>query len=223
MTEKKLYLIDGNSAVYRSYYAIRHLSNTKGFPTNAIFGFISMLRKFMQKEKPHYLGIAFDVKGPTVRHKAFKDYKAQRKPMPEDLVVQIPVIKKVIQALNIPFFEHEDYEADDVLGSLAHQASKRNISSVIVTTDKDIFQLVDKQISVYNPVKNIYLDEIKVKEHFGVSPSQVIDVLALWGDPSDNVPGVPGIGEKTSKSLINQFGSLENLLKKLDQIDHDHN
>jgi DNA polymerase-1 len=219
MKEKKLYLIDGNSAIYRSYYAIRHLSNTKGFPTNAIFGFISMLRKFIQKEKPHYLGIAFDVKGPTVRHKAFKDYKAQRKPMPEDLVVQIPVIKKVIRALNIPFFEHENYEADDVLGSLAHQASKRDVSSVIVTTDKDLFQLVDELISVYNPVKDIYLDEKKVKELFGVSPSQVIDVLALWGDPSDNIPGVPGIGEKTSKSLINQFGSLENLLEKLDQIE----
>jgi DNA polymerase-1 len=219
MKEKKLYLIDGNSAIYRSYYAIRHLSNTKGFPTNAIFGFISILRKFIEKEKPHYLGIVFDVKGPTVRHKAFKDYKAHRKPMPEDLVVQIPVIKKVIQALNIPFFEQENYEADDVLGSLAHQASKRNISSVIVTTDKDLFQLVDKLISVYNPIKDIYLDEKKVKELFGVSPSQVIDVLALWGDQSDNIPGVPGIGEKTSKSLINQFGSLENLLKKLDQIE----
>lgn len=219
MKEKKLYLIDGNSAIYRSYYAIRHLSNTKGFPTNAIFGFISILRKFIEREKPHYLGIAFDVKGPTIRHKAFKDYKAHRKPMPEDLVVQIPVIKKVIQALNIPFFEDENYEADDVLGSLAYQASKRNVSSVIVTTDKDLFQLVDKLISVYNPVKDIYLDEEKVKELFGVSPSQVIDVLALWGDQSDNIPGVPGIGEKTSKSLINQFGSLENLLKKLDQIE----
>ncbi len=219
MAEKKLYLIDGNSALYRSYYAIRNLSNSKGFPTNAIFGFISMLRKFMQKENPRYLGIAFDVKGPTVRHKAFKEYKAQRKPMPEDLVVQIPVIKKVIQAMNIPFFEHENYEADDVLGSLAHQAAKRKIPSVIVTTDKDIFQLVDKLISIYNPVKDIYLDEKKVKEIFGVSPSQVIDVLALWGDPSDNIPGVPGIGEKTSKSLINQFGSLENLIEQLDLIE----
>jgi len=219
MKGKKLYLIDGNSLVYRSYYAIRFLSNSKGFPTNAIYGFISMLKKFIEKEKPYYLGIVFDVKGPTIRHKAFKDYKAHRKPMPEDLVVQIPIIKKVIQAMNIPFFEHENYEADDVLGSLAHHASKKQISSVIVTTDKDIFQLVDKLTSVYNPVKDIYLDERKVKELFGVSPSQVTDVLALWGDPSDNIPGVPGIGEKTSKSLISQFGSLENLLDNLDQIE----
>ncbi len=211
-------MIDGNSLVYRSYYAIRFLSNSKGFPTNAIFGFISMLKKLIEKEKPPYLGIVFDVKGPTIRHKAFKDYKAHRKPMPEDLVVQIPLIKKVVQAMNIPFFEHENYEADDVLGSLAHQASKKQIPSVIVTTDKDIFQLVDNLTSVYNPVKDIYLDEKKVKELFGVSPSQVTDVLALWGDPSDNIPGVPGIGEKTSKSLISQYGSLDNLLDKLDQV-----
>ncbi|MDH4257479.1 MAG: DNA polymerase I, partial [Candidatus Aminicenantes bacterium] len=219
MKEKKLYLIDGNSFVYRSYYAIRFLSTSKGFPTNAIYGFISMLRKLMAQEKPVYLGIVFDVKGPTIRHKAFKDYKAHRKPMPDDLVVQMPVIKKVIKALNIPCFEYENYEADDVLGSLAHQASRKNIPSVIVTTDKDLFQLVDKQTTVYNPAKETHLDEKKVKEQFGASPSQVTDVLALWGDPSDNIPGVPGIGEKTSKSLINRFGSLENLLKNLDRIE----
>jgi len=219
MKEKKLYLIDGNSLVYRSYYAIRFLSTSKGFPTNAVYGFISTLRKLMDQEKPVYLGIVFDVKGPTIRHKAFKDYKAHRKPMPDDLAVQIPVIKKVIKALNIPCFEYENYEADDVLGSLAHQASLKNIPSVIVTTDKDLFQLVDKQTSVYNPVKDIHLDEKKVKEQFGASPSQVTDVLALWGDPSDNIPGVPGIGEKTSKSLINRFGSLKNLLKNLDRIE----
>jgi DNA polymerase-1 len=219
MAEKKLYLIDGNSLLYRSYYAIQRLSTSKGFPTNAVFGFISMLKKLMEKEKPHYLGIVFDAKGPTIRHKAFEDYKAHRKPMPEDLVVQIPVIKKIVRAFNIPFFEQENYEADDVLGTLAHQASSQNIQSVIITTDKDIYQLVDKSTTVFNPVKEITLDEKKVKEHFGVSPSQVVDVLALWGDPSDNIPGVPGIGEKTSKALINQFGSLEKLLKNLDQIE----
>jgi len=219
MTEKKLYLIDGNSLLYRSYYAIKHLSNSKGFPTNAIFGFLSMLRKLMENEKPGYIGIAFDTKGPTIRHKAFKDYKAHRKPMPEDLVVQVPVLKKIIKALNIPFFENENYEADDVLGSLAHYASSQNIPSVIVTNDKDIFQLVDKLTIVYNPAKEIYIDEKKVKEFFGVSPSQVIDVLSLWGDPTDNIPGVPGIGEKTSKALINQFDSLENLLKNLSKVE----
>lgn len=219
MAEKKLYLIDGNSFLYRSYYAVQPLSTSKGFPTNAVFGFISMLKKLMEREKPHYLGIVFDVKGPTIRQKAFKDYKANRKPMPEDLVVQIPVIKKILRAFNIPLFEQENYEADDVLGSLAQRASSHNVLSVIVTNDKDIFQLVDKLTIVYNPVKEISLDEKKVKEHFGVSPSQVVDVLALWGDSSDNIPGVPGIGEKTSKALINQFGSLEKLLKNLDNIE----
>jgi len=218
MAEKKLYLIDGNSLLYRAYYAIQRLSTSKGFPTNAVFGFISMLKKLMEKEKPHYLGIVFDTKGPTIRHKAYKDYKAHRKPMPEDLVAQIPVIKKIVRAFNIPMFEHENYEADDVLGSLAQKASSKNVLSVIVTNDKDLFQLVDKSTIVYNPVKEITLDEKKVKEHFGVSPSQVADVLALWGDPSDNIPGVPGIGEKTSKALINQFGSLAKLLKNLDDI-----
>ena len=219
MAEKKLYLIDGNSFLYRSYYAVQPLSTSKGFPTNAVFGFISMLKKLMEREKPRYLGIVFDAKGPTIRHKAFKDYKANRKPMPEDLVVQIPVIKKILRAFNIPLFEQENYEADDVLGSLAQRASSQNIQSVIVTNDKDIFQLVDKLTIVYNPVKEISLDEKKVKEHFGVSPSQVVDVLALWGDSSDNIPGVPGIGEKTSKALINQFGSLEKLLNNLDNIE----
>ena len=218
MKKKKLFLVDGNSLLYRSYYAIQRLSTSQGFPTNAVYGFINMLRKMINNEKPEYLGIVFDTKGPTIRHAAFKDYKAQRKPMPEDLEVQIPVVKKVVKALNIPYFEFESYEADDVLGSLARKASAQEIHSVLVTNDKDLFQLVNKTTTVYNPAKEIYLDEKTVKESFGASPSQVIDVLALWGDPSDNVPGVPGIGEKTSKSLINEYGSLDNLLHSLDKL-----
>lgn len=218
MSEKRLFLIDGSSLLYRSYYAIRRLSTSKGFPTNAVYGFISMLRKFIDKEKPAFLGIVFDTAGPTIRHKAFKEYKAHRKPMPEDLAVQIPVVKKIITALNIPFFEYENYEADDVLASLARLATSYDISSVIVTNDKDIFQLVDESTIVYNPVKEIYIDREKVKDYFGVLPSQVTDVLALWGDPTDNIPGVPGIGEKTSKELIAEFGSLDNLLKNMEKI-----
>jgi DNA polymerase-1 len=218
MSEKRLFLIDGNSLLYRSYYAIQRLSTSKGFPTNAIYGFFSMVRKLIEKENPSYFGVVFDAKGPTIRHKAYKEYKAHRKPMPEDLVIQIPTVKKVLGALNIPFFEHENYEADDVLASLAQRASSQNILSVIVTNDKDMLQIVDKSTIVYNPVKELYLDKNKVKEYFGVSPAQVTDVLALWGDPTDNIPGVPGVGEKTSKELINQFGSLDNLLNNLAQI-----
>ena len=218
MSAGKLFLIDGNSLLYRSYYAIQRLSTSQGFPTNAIYGFINTLRKIMDQEKPPYLGVVFDTGRPTIRHKAFKAYKAHRKPMPEDLIPQVPVLKKVLKAMNIPFFEHEGYEADDVLASLARKAAREKIPAVIVTTDKDLLQLVDSSITVYNPAKEIYLDEKTVKEAFGVSPGQVVDVLSLWGDPTDNVPGVPGIGEKTSKMLINEFGSLDNLLSSLDKI-----
>lgn len=218
MAEKKLFLIDGYSLLYRSYYAIKRLSTSKGFPTNAIYGFLNMLRKIKDKEKPYYLGVVFDVKGPTIRHKTYKEYKATRKPMPEDLTIQLPVVKKIMKAMNIPSFEFENYEADDVLGSLAKQASSQNVQTVIVTHDKDLFQLVNQSITIYDPVKEIHLDNKKVKEIFGVFPHQVVDVLALWGDPTDNVPGVPGIGEKTSKTLINQFGSLENLIKNLPRL-----
>jgi len=216
--EKKLFLIDGNSLLYRAYYAIRRLSTSKGFPTNAVFGFLNILRKIQEKEKPGYLGVVFDAKGPTVRHQAFKEYKAHRKPMPEDMIPQIPVLKKILRAMNIPSLEYEGYEADDVLGTLASKAEARNIPSVLVSTDKDLLQLVGPSTTVYNPVKEVYLDESAVRELFGVSPSQVVDVLALWGDPSDNIPGVPGIGEKTAKDLIRRYGSIENLLENLDRL-----
>ena len=218
MDDKKLFLVDGNSLLYRSYYAIRQLSNSAGFPTNAIFGFVSTLRKLIETEKPDYLGIVFDTKGPTVRHQLFKDYKAQRKPMPEDLVVQVPVLKKLIAALRIPLYESETHEADDVLASLARIASERKVRSVIVTTDKDLLQTIDGMTSVYNPAKEVTIDKAGVKGFFGAEASQVADVLSLWGDPSDNIPGVPGIGDKTAKALIEEFGSLDNLLKNLDRV-----
>jgi DNA polymerase-1 len=218
MSKNKLFLIDGHSLLYRAYYAIRNLSTSKGFPTNAIYGFISTLRKLQDKENPAYLGVVFDVEGPTIRHEAYKEYKAHRKPMPEDLAVQIPVLKKLLEAMHIPVIEFERYEADDVLGSMARKASSKKVSTVLVSTDKDLFQLVDESTTIYNPVKEIYMDKKAVEETFGVPPSQVIDVLALWGDPSDNIPGVPGIGEKTSKSLIREFRTIENLLNKLDEL-----
>jgi DNA polymerase-1 len=219
MKKKKLLLIDGSSLLYRSYYAIRFLTNSDGFPTNAIYGFIMTLKKLIDQEAPHYLGIVFDTKEPTERHKIYTEYKAHRKPMPEDLVVQIPPLKKIVKAMNIPAFEQPGYEADDIIGTFAQKASKKNIQTIIVTTDKDLFQMVDANTSVYNPAKDLTLDEAGVKEFFGVSPSQVIDVLALWGDPSDNIPGVPGIGEKTAKSLISRFDSLDGLLKNLQKIE----
>jgi DNA polymerase-1 len=218
MDDKRLFLVDGNSLLYRSYYAIQRLSNSAGFPTNAIYGFVSTLKKLIEAEKPDYLGIVFDTKGPTVRHQLFKDYKAQRKPMPEDLVVQVPVLKKLITALRIPLYESESYEADDVLASLARIASGRKVRSVIVTTDKDLLQVIDGMTSVYNPAKEITIDKAGVKDFFGAEASQVADVLSLWGDPSDNIPGVPGIGDKTAKALVEEFGSLDNLLENLGRV-----
>jgi DNA polymerase-1 len=218
MGKKRLFLIDGHSLLYRAYYAIRHLSNSQGFPTNAIFGFLSMMKKLQEKESPTHLGIVFDAKGPTIRHEAFQAYKATRKPMPEDLAVQIPVLKNILEALHIPVVEYAKYEADDALGSLAKKASAKKIHTVLVSTDKDLYQLVDEWTTLYNPAKEIHLDKNAVEEHFGVLPSQVVDVLALWGDPSDNIPGVPGVGEKTSKALVHQFRTLENMLKNIDQI-----
>jgi DNA polymerase-1 len=218
MEEKRLFLIDGNSLLYRSYYAIRQLSTSQGFPTNAIFGFVTALRKIIDQEKPDYLGVVFDVKGPTVRHEAYKDYKAHRKPMPDDLAVQIPVLKEVLHALRIPTAEFEKYEADDVLATLARRAAKKKVRSVIVTTDKDLLQVVDESTVVFNPAKETTLDEAGVRDFFGVGADQVIDVLSLWGDPTDNVPGVPGVGEKTAKALIQEFGSLDNLLRNLDRV-----
>ncbi|MFQ6038297.1 MAG: DNA polymerase I [Candidatus Aminicenantales bacterium] len=218
MEEKKIYLIDGNALLYRAFYAIKRLSAPGGFPTNAIYGFLNMLRKLQEKEKPRYLGIVFDTPGPTVRHEAYEEYKAHRKPMPEDMEVQIPVLKKILKAMKIPVLEFANYEADDVLGSLARKAASKNLRAVIVSTDKDLLQLVDEKTTVYNPAKEIHLDRQKVEEEFGVPPSRVTDVLALWGDPSDNVPGVPGIGEKTSKALIRQFDSLDELIARLDEI-----
>jgi DNA polymerase I len=214
----RIFLIDGNSLLFRAFYAIKRLSTSRGFPTNAIYGFISALRKLIDAESPDYLGVVFDTKGPTIRHEAFKDYKAQRKPMPEELVVQIPVLKKIIDALRIPLYEAPGYEADDVLASLARLAAARGLHSVIVTTDKDLLQVVGPAVSVFNPSKEIMIDECGVKDFFGVDPAQVTDVLSLWGDPTDNIPGVPGIGEKTAKSLILEFGSLDGLLARIDEV-----
>lgn len=218
MSEKTIFLIDGNHLLYRSFYAIKHLSNSKGFPTNAVFGFISTLRKLMDQHHPDSLGVIFDTKGPTFRHLTFKEYKAHRKPMPDDLVIQIPVLKKILKALNIPILEKKKYEADDVLGSLSRIIPSHNLHTIIVSSDKDLLQLVDKNTSVYNSAKDLLLNEDGVMETFGVAPSKIIDVLALWGDSSDNIPGVPGIGEKTSKALIKQFGSLDEMLDNLDHI-----
>lgn len=218
MSTTCIYLIDGYSLLYRSFYAIKGLSSPEGIPTNAVYGFLAALKKLKSSQSLDHLGVVLDTKGPTFRHEQYEDYKANRKPMPEELSVQVPILRDLLKALQIPTIEQDRYEADDILGSLASEAAGKKIHTVLVTTDKDLYQLVDDWTRVYNPAKEQMLDRDGVKRIFGVFPHQVTDVLALWGDPSDNIPGVPGIGEKTAKSLIQEFGSLQNLLENLAKI-----
>lgn len=218
MQAKTLYLIDGSSLLYRSYYAVQRLSTAGGFPTNAIYGFLTALRKILDDAGPDHIGIVFDAPGAKIRQEVYRDYKANRKPMPDDLVVQLPKLKEVLGAYRIPLLENSRYEADDVLGCLAVRAAAEGFQTVIVTTDKDLFQLVNDSTKVFNPAKEILFDAREVRKTFGVPPDRVVDVLSLWGDPSDNIPGVPGIGEKTAKTLISEHGSLEQLLAHPERI-----
>ncbi len=218
VTSKRLFLIDGMSHIYRAYYAIRNLSNSKGMPTNAIFGFTSMLRKLIQDQNPDYIGVALDLEGPTVRHEKYQEYKATRKPMPPDLVQQIPYILKVCEAFCVPVIGHEGFEADDVIGTLSLKATQQGLQTVIVTSDKDMLQLVSDCVVVFDAAKDTILDSQKVQEKLGVRPDQVADLLGLWGDASDNVPGAPGIGEKGAKELIQTYGTLENVLQNWEKV-----
>lgn len=211
-------ILDASSLIYRSFYAIKKLTTKEGFPTNAIYGFLNTLRKIINEVKPDYICVALDAGGKTVRHEAYEKYKAERRPMPDDLQIQIPWIKRIISAYGIPMIEIPAYEADDIIGSLAEKGRKEGFEVIIATTDKDLFQIVKDGIKIYNPAKGIFLDEKGVEEFFGVRPHEVVDVLALWGDPTDNVPGVPGIGEKGAKELIKDFGSIENILSNLEKV-----
>ncbi|MFA5256078.1 MAG: DNA polymerase I [Candidatus Omnitrophota bacterium] len=222
MPKKRLFLIDGNSFCYRAFYAIRSLSNSKGQPTNAVYGFNSMLGKIIKEEKPDMLAVAFDLKGPTFRHKKFDEYKIHRKPMPDDLISQMSYIRQLVQAHSIPVYEMQGYEADDVLATLAKKAEDRGIEAFIVTGDKDALQLVNSHIKVYSTHKEgLVYDERKIKEIYGVGPDKMTDIMALMGDATDNIPGVKGIGEKSAIELIGEFGSLEGLYKNIDKVKSD--
>ncbi len=213
----RLFLIDGSSFCYRAFYAIRSLSTSRGQPTNAVYGVVAMLRKLLEEEKPECLAVAFDLPKPTFRHLRYEAYKEHRKPMPEPLVEQLPWIREVLKGFRIPLFEREGYEADDILGTLAVQAVKRGMSVYLVTGDKDALQLVGGKVKVYRPVRDGHeiLDDRTLKERWHLRPDQVVDVMALMGDESDAIPGVPGIGEKTAVELIQRHGSVETLLDRL--------
>lgn len=213
-----LYLIDGNSYVYRAYYAIRGLTNSKGFPTNAIYGFTNMLLKIIKEKKPDGIIVSFDSPVPTERHRIFEAYKAQRPETPGDLIQQLPYIRKMVAALNIKVFEIPGYEADDILGTLAKQAAANGADVYIVTGDKDMLQTVDDRIKVYDPMKDKVFDEAYVREKYGVGPARIPEYMALTGDAVDNIPGIRGIGEKTARELLTEFSSLDELLNNAGRI-----
>lgn len=220
----KLFLLDAYALIYRAYYALIKVPrvNSKGFNTSAVFGFINTLEEVLRKENPTHIGIAFDPAGPTFRHEAFKEYKAQREETPEVIRASVPIIKNIIQAYRIPVLEVPYYEADDVIGTIAKKASS-HYEVYMMTPDKDYGQLVDRNIFIYKPkygsndFEVLGVAEIK-KKYDLTDPLQVIDLLALMGDKSDNIPGCPGVGEVTAKKLIAEFGSVENLLENTDRL-----
>jgi DNA polymerase-1 len=220
MLEKKatLYLIDGSSYIYRAFYGVRHLSTSTGIPTNAIYGFGNMLNRVLREKSPVYLAIALDAPGPTFRHDLSPNYKANRPRMPENLSTQIPFIKRLITALGVPYMEIPGYEADDIIGTLATWASDQGADVVMISGDKDLLQLVSPKVHMWDSMKDEVFGPEEVEKRFGVSASQVVEVMGLAGDSSDNIPGVPGIGPKTAQRLIKEFGSIENLLAGLDKV-----
>ena len=213
-----LYLIDGSAYIYRAFYALPALNNSKGLQTNAVYGFTTMLLKIIREHRPDGLAVAFDEKGPTLRHEEFKDYKAQRPPMPDGMKAQIPYIHRVVEALAIPGLRQAGYEADDLIGTLARKAEQAGYDVVIVTGDKDMFQLLTPHVRMYDPVKDKWFGEAECRERFGVEPARVIEIMGLMGDATDNIPGVKGIGEKTAMKLIAQFGSIDALLEHVDEV-----
>ena len=218
MNPKTIYLIDGSNYLYRAYYALPRLSNSKGLPTNAIYGFLSMLRKIIKEKDPDYIAVAFDHKKPSFRKKLYKDYKATRKATPDDLIRQFPKLKEVLKAYRITTFEIEGYEADDVLATLAKRGAEKGLKSYIVSSDKDVIQAIDENVEVYEPKKDIYLDIATIKKVYSMKPKMFSDFLALRGDKVDNVPGIPGIGEIAAQNLISQYGSVEELLSNIDNL-----
>jgi DNA polymerase-1 len=213
------YLVDGSAFVFRAFYAIRQeLTTSDGTPTNAVFGFKNMLQKLMRQEQPDYLAVVFDERGPTFRHEADPTYKANRKRMPDELAVQLPFIHRLVEAHNIPKLSMQGFEADDIIGTLSHRLEAEGLDVVLVSGDKDFCQLVTPHVTIFDPMKDQRIGEAEVEARFGVEPARVIEVLGLMGDASDNVPGVPGIGEKTAKKLLSTYGTIEELLAHVEEV-----
>ena len=222
---KKLFLLDAYALIYRAYYAFMRMprTNSKGLNTGAIFGFVNTLEDVLKREKPTHIAVVFDPSGPTFRHEAFAAYKAQREETPEDIRKSIPIIKQIVEAYRIPVIQVAGFEADDVIGTLAQKAEKAGFEVFMMTPDKDYGQLVSEHIFIYKPKFGASgFDTLGVKEvleKWGLDEvSQVIDLLGLMGDASDNIPGCPGVGEKTAVKLLKEFGSIENLLQNTNKL-----
>ncbi len=218
MPKKKLYLVDGTAYIYRSYHAIRNLSTKNGFPTNAIFGFTRTLLNLLDEKQPDFIGICFDAKGKTFRHEQFEDYKANRPPMPEDLALQIEGVKRVVDAFSIPWFEKQGFEADDLIGTMARKACEKNFDVVIITGDKDLSQLINSRVSVYDPMKKKEITLGSFIEENGFEPALLPEAMGFFGDSADNIPGVPGIGLKTASKLISKYHTIELTYENIENI-----
>jgi DNA polymerase-1 len=213
-----LYLIDGNAQIYRAFFAVRGFTNSKGMPTNAVYGFATIMNKLVGEKRPDALVVCFDGPGPTFRHARYPEYKSTRQKMPEELVVQLPYIRRLVKAMNLAQVEQEGYEADDLIGALANKGVAAGYDVVIVSGDKDMMQLVNDHVRIYDAAKDKLLGEADVVERFGVEPARVTEVMGLMGDTSDHVPGIPGVGEVTAKKLIAQFHDLEAVLAGAEHI-----
>lgn len=218
MKRAEIVLIDGSSYFFRAYYAIRQLTTSKGVPTNALYGFINMLLKVLEVEEPKRIAIVFDSPKPTFRKELYTDYKANRTAPPDDLLSQIPHIQRAVDAFRIYRIQRDGMEADDLIASMARKAQREGLSVEIISGDKDLMQLVGPGITLYDTMKDKRYDAKAVEEKFGVTPEQMVDLLALMGDSSDNVPGVKGVGEKTAAELLKQFGSLDGIYERLEEI-----
>ena len=224
MKAEKLVLIDGHSILNRAFYGVPELSNGKGLHTNAVYGFLNIMFKILEEEKPDYLAVAFDMHAPTFRHKMFEAYKGTRKPMPEELREQVPVMKEVLQAMNIVIMEREGLEADDILGTLAKKAQKNGMEVALVSGDRDLLQIADEHIKIRIPKTKMGRTQIEdyypadVVSAYGVTPLQFIDLKALMGDTADNIPGVPKVGQKTATELMETYGSLEAIYEHVGEI-----
>ena len=223
---EKLVVIDGNSILNRAFYGImssKMLQTADGTYTNAVYGFLAIMFKLFEDVKPDYIAVAFDMKHPTKRHEMYKEYKATRKGMPDELAVQLPIIKDVLNAMNIKVIEKEGYEADDILGTLAKTAEKEGLTAILLTGDRDSFQLASDKTTIRIPrtkggkTETENFDKNKIIEVYGVKPKQLIEVKGLMGDSSDNIPGVPGVGEKTALNLIKEYETIDNIYNKLEK------